>query len=262
MKATDAMKVFESYSDYYDFLYRDKDYEGEADYVHGLIEEYAPKAESILELGCGTGKHAILLAKKGYSLECVDSSERMLDVAKESLAKLPEEVTGRVRFMKDDIRTVRLNKTFDAVISLFHVISYQTANEDLEDAFATASEHLKPGGVFIFDCWYGPAVLSERPSVRVKRIKGESIELTRIAEPTNHDNENRVDVNYEVTVHDKSTDRYEVTTECHRMRYLFTPEVKGFLSNSGMEMIFSHEWLTKCVPGTGTWSVSFGGRKL
>ena len=55
--------VFDAYAAYYDLLYKDKDYAGETEYVHRLIQRFNPGAKSILELGSGTGKHARLLAE-------------------------------------------------------------------------------------------------------------------------------------------------------------------------------------------------------
>ena len=56
------MSVFKDYSNYYDLLYSDKDYEAEADYIDHLIQKNNPGAKTILNLGCGTGKHDFLLA--------------------------------------------------------------------------------------------------------------------------------------------------------------------------------------------------------
>ena len=58
------MSVFGGYSRYYDLLYRDKDYAGEVAFVHGIIDEHAPQAQSLLDLGCGTGAHAAILAER------------------------------------------------------------------------------------------------------------------------------------------------------------------------------------------------------
>src|SRR5512139_1278741 len=179
------MTVFGTYSRYYNLFYRDKDYTGEAEYVHGLIQQHRPGAGSLLDLGCGTGRHAFLLAEKGYAVAGVDRSEEMLAVANSQVAtavrvEARSPVAVPPAFHLGDLRTVRLGRTFDAVVSLFHVMSYQTTNNDLREAFATAREHLAPGGVFIFDCWYGPAVLTDRPAVRVKRLEDESIYVTRV----------------------------------------------------------------------------------
>ncbi len=169
------MKNFGEYAHYYDLLYRDKDYEKEANFVHGLIHKYSPNARTILELGCGTGRHAELLASKGYDVLGIDRSREMLEAANKRLIRLEKTAAARLSFDQGDVRTYRTDKSFDAVISLFHVMSYQTTNKDLQDVFETAKVHLNRGGLFIFDCWYGPAVLTDRPAVRVKRLEDDAI---------------------------------------------------------------------------------------
>lgn len=254
------MNVFGNYAHYYDLLYRDKDYAGEVQFVHKLLQNYAPSTKSILELGCGTGSHAVLLAKQGYQVHGVDLSADMLKRASDRLSHLPTELASRLEFSQGDIRNIRINKQFDAVISLFHVISYQTTNEDLQAALATAKIHLKPSGIFIFDCWYGPAVLSDRPSVRVKRLEDEQISVIRIAESLMYPNENLVDVNYQVFIKQKNTGIVEEIQETHKMRYLFKPELNLLFFQSGFKYIENREWMTNRESGFDTWSVYFGAR--
>ena len=116
------MSVFGKYSSYYDLLYRDKDYEKEVEYVHRLIQKFSPGAKSILNLGCGTGQHDILLAEKGYSVTGVDLSEEMLCAAKAKI--LDNKANGLdVTFCQRDVRNLVLDQKFDAVVSLFHVMS-------------------------------------------------------------------------------------------------------------------------------------------
>lgn len=246
------MNVFGNYSRYYDLLYKDKDYNGETAYVDKLLQRYGNAPGSILELGCGTGKHALLLSQKGYTVTGIDQSEEML---KKACARKNEYPDVKCEFYTGDVRNVRLDKQFDAVISLFHVISYQTSNEDLLDAFKTAAVHLKSGGTFIFDFWYGPAVLTDRPVVRVKKLEDECIKVTRIAEPVMHYNECIVDVNYTVTIKEKETADTDELTETHRMRYLFLPEVALFLKQAGLHLEHAEEWVSGNIPGAGTWGV-------
>ncbi len=75
------MATFGNYSRYYNLLYKDKDYIGEVDFIHDLIQKYSPDAQNILDLGCGTGRHDALLAEKGYAITGVDMSEEMLLIA-------------------------------------------------------------------------------------------------------------------------------------------------------------------------------------
>ncbi len=251
------MSVFGNYARYYDLLYRDKDYVSEAQFIHNLIQTHAPDSKTILELGCGTGNHATLLAEEGYELHGVDLSKEMLNIANERLLQYPAELVKKLQFSHGDIREFRVAKKFDVVISLFHVISYQTTNADLLLAFTTAKSHLKTGGIFIFDVWYGPAVLTEPPAVRVKRLEDELIQITRIAEPVMYPNENLVDVNYHVFIKDKNNDIVEELKETHKMRYLFKPELTLLLSELKMSIIDFKEWLTNKAPSLKTWGVYF-----
>jgi SAM-dependent methyltransferase len=251
------MNCFGDYSRYYNLLYKDKDYAGEAQYVHELIQKYRPGATTILNLGCGTGNHDFEFAKLGYKVTGIDLSPEMLVAANNRLSTLNSQASS-LKFIHGDIRTVRLNKSFDVVISLFHVMSYQTTNDDLQAAITTAKTHLDSGGLFLFDCWYGPAVLTDRPLIRVKRLADDEIEVLRIAEPVMHYNENIVDVNFTVMISDTSTGVVEQIKETHRMRYMFMPEIDELARMNEMKKMFACEWMRMCEPTAQSWGVFFG----
>jgi SAM-dependent methyltransferase len=250
------MNCFGDYSRYYNLLYKDKDYAGEAQYVHELIQKYRPGAKTILNLGCGTGNHDFEFAKLGYKVTGIDLSAEMLAAANNRLST-PSTQTSSLNFIHGDIRTVRLDITFDVVVSLFHVMSYQTTNDDLQAAVNTAKTHLDLGGLFLFDCWYGPAVLTDPPVVRVKRLADDEIEVLRIAEPVMHYNENLVEVNFLVMITDKSTGAVEQIKETHRMRYLFMPEIDELARMNGMGKLLACEWMSTCEPTAQSWGVFF-----
>lgn len=240
------MSVFKDYSAYYDLLYKDKNYAEEADYIHQLIKQHAPHATSILNLGCGTGNHDFLISEKGYEIKGIDFSEDMVALANKKLIEI--KTAGKLSFETGDARSVRINKQFDVVISLFHVMSYQITNEDINKVFETARVHLKEGGLFIFDCWYGPGVLTDPPVVRHKMLESEELRIHRIANPFIHTRENYVDVNYTILVHNKKSGSFYEIKETHKMRYLFIPELNAFSCSNGFvpeylsNNIFSNNW--------------------
>lgn len=80
-----------------------------------------------MDLGCGTGRHAELFAEKGYIVHGVDVSKDMLKLAE----KRRIEKEDRLTFTQAKIQELRLNKTYDVVVSLFHVLSYQNTNEEV-----------------------------------------------------------------------------------------------------------------------------------
>ena len=245
--------VFDAYSRYYDLLYRDKDYAGEAAYVAAHLRRLSPSATHILELGCGTGAHAEPLARVGFRVHGVDRSETMLARAQARKAALPAETGARLSFGPGDARTVRTGEHYDAVISLFHVMSYQATDADLEAAFATAAAHLRPEGLFLFDFWYGPAVLAQRPELRVKRLEDAAIRVTRIAEPALDEAAGTVDVRYDVFVEEKASGRIAEVRETHRMRYLSLPELARLRGGAFAERT-SVAWMSEREPGPGDWA--------
>ena len=117
------MSVFGNYARYYNLLYCDKDYAEEVRFVNQLLQAHIPGAQSILELGCGTGNHALLLAQEGYNIHGIDFSPEMLQQAQNMLSQVDRALKSRLKFSPGDIRNIRLNMQFDAVISLFHVVS-------------------------------------------------------------------------------------------------------------------------------------------
>ena len=140
------MNVFGNYSNYYDLLYKDKDYPAEINFIDSLLKQYGiGDVKTILDVGCGTGGHAFLLSEKGYTVTGVDISENMLSIAKEKAKKIKADVN----FFQADVCDFNLNMKFDVIISMFAVMGYQTTNEDFDRALLSVSKHLRPGGLFI-----------------------------------------------------------------------------------------------------------------
>jgi SAM-dependent methyltransferase len=253
--------TFAQYAAYYDLIYKDKDYAGECRYIRTLLTEHASgPTKSILELGSGTGAHASLLSEMGFDVLGVDISDCMLKEANARAARtgLPG---AKLTFARGDARTFRTGRSFDAVLALFHVLSYQTSDDDVRSTLATAAAHLRPMGLFIFDFWYGPSVLWLRPAVRIKHFTGNGLEVTRTAEPILQDQTNIVDVNYTVFARSQSELRTDEIREIHRMRYFFLPELAQFLRESGFELLRAEEWVTRSPPSVDTWSLCVVARK-
>ncbi len=245
--------VFATYSRYYDLLYRDKDYVGEAAYIERLLKRQGIIEAALLEFGSGTGKHGRLLAAAGYEVYGIERSAEMVALAEQGNGFKSEQ---------GDICTVQLSRRFDAVLSLFHVMSYQTTNASLHAVFARAAEHLGSGGVFLFDFWYSPAVYAQQPSVRVKRMADAEIEIVRIAEPVIHPNENRVDVHYTIFATERASGRVETLQETHPMRHFSLPELDFLAETHGFTRINAEEFLTGNKPCESTWGVCVTLKKV
>jgi SAM-dependent methyltransferase len=255
------MEAFEGTAAYYDEIYSDKDYTGEVVYIEQLMREFAGAGNlSILELGSGTGKHAIEFALRGHSVRGVDRSEHMVSRAEGGRQNLPEKIRANVGFTVGDVRSVRLEERFGVVLALFHVASYQTTNQDVRDFLKTARHHLRPDGVLIFDFWYAPAVLAEQPEVRVKRAETAERWVVRTAEPVNHFAENCVTVKYEIIDYLKKTGQVTKINEAHKVRYFSLPELHLFAELAGFDIVSAREWMKGSSPSERSWGVCVTAR--
>lgn len=248
---------FAAYGDYYDLLYRDKDYEEESRYLEDLITRVGGRVGRVLELGCGTGRHARCLADRGFDVTGVEVSETMLQQARRRETGTPGGSGGSFRALFGDVRNFRTDQVFDTVLSLFHVVSYLTSDDDIGHFFETAGHHLREGGHLIFDVWYGPAVLAQQPAVRVKRLENARIRVVRIAEPVTDVRNNTVHVNYTIFITDKATERVTEVAESHPMRYYFESELQAVAAGHGMAVLFAEEWMAGAPPSRDTWGVTF-----
>ena len=247
------MEVFKDYSYYYNAFYQDKDYAVEAKQVDVLLKKYGKDVKTIINYGCGTGNHDMELYKLGYCCTGIDMSQTMVSIAEENVKRK----NMQIDFMVADIRNYEPTKQYDAAISLFHVMSYQNSNKDIVEVFQAARKALKKGGVFLFDVWYGPGVLSDKPTVRVKEVEDDRYRLMRIARPVMHDKTNVVDVCYEILVVDKESKKTKIINEIHSMRYYFRPEMEYYLEKSGFVLLDNLDCGTLGETDYGSWTSYF-----
>lgn len=241
---------FKLYSQYYDLLYKDKPYHAETDYLSTLIQQNLPAAKSIIELGSGTGKHASLLAEKGYQILGLERSPEMVEIA--NLI-----ANEKISFQIADISNFEIGQSFDIALSLFHVISYLTDNNTLINTFNRVKKHLNTDGLFIFDVWHSPAVYAQIPEKRVKTLKNDDIEIIRYAHPIIDAERNIVEVNYTIEAKSLHNGQTDIIEEKHPMRHFNRPEIELLAYATGFEVLHSEEFLSKAPPSEETWGVCY-----
>ena len=219
------------YADAYDVLYQDKDYLQESQLIDRLFQTYGNgPVRTVLDLGCGTGNHDLWLAQRGYDVVGVDRSAGMLESARKKAVS--RKIDGKANFYQEDIRSFQVEQSFDASLMMFAVLGYQLENRDVLAALRTARKHVRLGGIFIFDVWYGPAVLRQGPSERVKLIPTDRGQILRVASGELDVGRHLCKVTYRLW-------RLEgerligQTEETHLMRYFFPLELNLFLECSG-----------------------------
>jgi SAM-dependent methyltransferase len=224
-----------TYAGAYNQLYNDKDYAAECDVVEDLFHRYSARpVSSVLDLGCGTGNHVFPMSRRGYDVVGVDSSASMLALARQRQSA--NSSGGGVRFEHADIRSVDLGRTFDAVLMMFAVLGYQVENVDVLAALKSARRHLEPGGLAILDFWYGPAVLRQRPSERIKLIAGDNGDVLRAASGELDTARHTCAVRYRLW-HLRDRRLVSETDETHLMRYFFPRELSLFLDCSAFSLV-------------------------
>ena len=250
------MNFGKDYAKAYDAFYRQKDYAGEARFVAERLKSIAgDDALRILDLGCGTGLHDVELVRAGHTVTGVDMSAEMLAHAGARRDALPAELAPRLRFTSGDARTVRTNDTFDAVISLFHVMSYMAGEGDLDRALETVRAHLKPGGSLLFDFWYGPAVVADPPGPRERVVDEDGYSIRRSTTPHWDKPNDTVRIVFDVDKTEIATGERSATSEEHVMRYYFEEGLRQALARHGFVVVEFAEWLTAAPPRADTFGV-------
>jgi SAM-dependent methyltransferase len=252
------LTAFEQYAPFYDLLYEDKDYVAETAFVEGQLRRNGARSETLLDLGCGTGMHAIEFARNGWTVTGIDLSEEMIRRAEARLTKdaLP------VRFRQGDACQAGPERDFDAIVSLFHVASYQTSRTKLENLFTTAHAALKPNGIFLFDYWYGGAVLSQGVETRVKVVERAPLRVTRIAQSDHDEATAKVRVKYTLFCENAALSSINRVDEIHQLRYWFPFEIEASLRATGFDPIGHYAWLSTEPPTSRTWGAYSVARKV
>ncbi len=138
-------ELFENYGLKYDQEYFTQGTIGECDFIEKEIKY--DKSTRILDIGCGTGRHSIELAKRGYNVVGVDLSESLLERAREKA----REQNLQIMFQKNDARMLTFSNTFDLVIMLCEgAFPLMETDEMNFKILQNAANALKPDGKFIF----------------------------------------------------------------------------------------------------------------
>jgi SAM-dependent methyltransferase len=231
-------------------FYADKPYADEAAFIDSLLsgptETQSTRRRRLLELACGTGKHALELEKHGYEVVATDYSPDMLACAKERATR----AQSKVQFHHADMRHLAacealVGQSFDAAYALFDSIGYVQTNEAIAEVFRGVRDHLKPGGLFIFEFWHAAAMLRGFDPLRVRRWKTETGEVIRISRTSLDVAKQLSHVAYEILeLHEGGN--FNRIEETQTNRYFLVQEMAAFVTAANLTPIawhagFNHE---------------------
>ncbi len=213
------------------------------------FKRYALAPSLLLEIGCGTGTMALLLAKEGWKVLGIDTSEGMISEARTKTGG----DSSTIRFAAGDIRALAptLTREFHAAVSLYDVFNHIEAVDDLAATFRAIRTLLLPGGLFVFD------VNNERGYRRLWRRNDVihhhdfTIAITNSYDAAARRALSEVKVTY--------ADGRPGVEERISQRQFLKKEIQGALESADFEILESRDFAFPSAPGAGrlkTWWVA------
>jgi ubiquinone/menaquinone biosynthesis C-methylase UbiE len=143
---TNSDILFTKLAKYYDLTHHFRDYPQQAEFLHAAIQKYLPSANHVLDIPCGTGSHALILAEKGYHVTGVDASSDMLKIAKQKAG-----TSDNLNFILGDMCSLTFSSEFDVAYCLGLSFMQLTSYGQISSCLESVKRALKPHGLFIFD---------------------------------------------------------------------------------------------------------------
>ncbi|MDZ7315434.1 MAG: class I SAM-dependent methyltransferase [candidate division KSB1 bacterium] len=138
--------VYDAFAPFYDLEYGHKDND-----LAFYLDAAARYGDPVLEIGVGTGRVAIALAKAGYRVTGIDNSPEMLARAQQKAAELPQEAASRLTLVSADMRNFALEQTFPLAIIPFRAFLHNLTVKDQLATLRAIRRQLKPKGVLAMD---------------------------------------------------------------------------------------------------------------
>jgi len=239
------MEIFEKSGEYYDSIYRSHDYEKECEALEKIFEKFCQKPpKSILDTGCGTGSHALILSRRGYSVTGIDISKAMIDIAR----RKAENEKIEIDFFVQDVRNMNLNRKFDCVLCMFGAFPYILTYGDLVSALSGVKQHLNEGGLFIFELWSIGGLKPYLPFKNWIKMADENGDLYRLSESSFNPQTNILNVDFTFIFLGKNRPA-ETFSETHKLRCYALPEIQQYLDNNEFKLLSVYDWENEAKAG-------------
>lgn len=134
-------------ADLYDLVYGDKRYADEAARIDEIVRYSYASARTLLDVGCGTGRHLEHLSSR-YGVEGMDASPDLLEGARRRLPDVPLHV--------GDMRSFSLGRSFDVVTCLFGALGYTRTEDGMRAAVGAMAAHIGEDGLLVIEPWLTP----------------------------------------------------------------------------------------------------------
>lgn len=224
--------MFSESAHLYDAIYRAfKDYAAEATTIATLLRAAHPNAKTILDVGCGTGEHALYLKNHGFTVDGLDLDPRLLAVARE---KLPD-----ARFFEGDMAAFDVGKRYDAVMCLFSSIGYVKTLERVTSALRCFRRHLTEDGVIVVEPWFAPDVLKDGPG-STRRAETDEVRVERTSHTAVEGRLSTLAFDYRV----EDASGVRVVREVHELGLFAQAEMMASFRDAGLAATYDAAGLT------------------
>ena len=215
-------KMYTKLAKYYDKVYADKDYAGEAKFIEWVVKKHkTSKGKKLLDIACGTGNH-IQYLKENFTITGFDLNPEMLKLARKKFPK--------VKFLKGNMKKLALNDKFDVILCMFAAIAYNLNYIELENTLKKFYDHLQPGGIVLFDLHIHEDYFL-RDRVRVQTVVEKDLQLARISTSPAH--KPILDLNMVFLIKEKGKVDFEI--DQHQMGLFDVEKIKKSMSQVGFK---------------------------
>lgn len=224
--------MFSNSAEYYDRIYsKFKNYEEECEKIQKILQTQYPTASTILDVACGTGKHAqILHDQYGYSVDGVDLEEIFVETARENVP------SGN--FYQADMTNFSLGKTYDVVMCLFSSIGYVKTQESVIETLKCFRDHLNESGIVIVEPWFTPEVFIPG-KIHLTIADDEDVKIVRMSDSRLSGRISRLNFEYLIG----TETGIERLSEMHELGLFTTHEMTDCFEKAGFEVEYDSDGL-------------------
>jgi ubiquinone/menaquinone biosynthesis C-methylase UbiE len=223
--------IFKSLARHYDLLYSWKDYKKEVETIRELIRTHKKSpGTDLLEVACGTGKHAELLQDE-FSIIATDLNEDMLRIARRRCK--------RVTFVRADMVNLDLGRQFDVVLCLFSSIGYVRTRARLKKTLFNFARHLKVGGVVIVEPWWTKATY-QAGAVSMTTVGDDEVKIARQSVSKVRGNVSIMDMHYLIGERNKAVTHH---VDRHELGLFERRDMLAIMREAGLRARFQEQGL-------------------
>jgi SAM-dependent methyltransferase len=213
--------------------------------------DYADKYKgNILELGCGTGRVSIELAKAGYSVTGLDLSDSMLEIYKNKIKILPNNIQDNISLIKGNMADFDIDKKFSLIIAPFRAFQCLTKENDINKSLKCIKNHLDLNGIFIINV-FRPNKMLDESWCSGPKIQWERDDLDNGFRVIKKDSRDKIDIKNQIIypkfiyeIIDKNGGKVE-HLEFLELKYYYREQLKTILINNGFKIVEEYGWYDK-----------------